>query len=161
MNEQAKKVALRKIPYGAYVVGCRQGEELNAFTVTWLSQCSFEPPMVMMAVRVDSRSHDMIQSDRVFSVSFLSTDQKEIAATFFKPPQREGNRFGDIPFHLGVTGTPILDDAIAAIECEVRVFIEEGDHHVVIAEVVEAEGDPDRWDAPVLTCESAGWHYGG
>ena len=65
----------------------------------------------------------------------------------------------DVRYRTGKTGAPILDDAIAFVECEVREIANDGgDHAVVIGEVVEAGV---RKDEPSLTLMDTGWHYGG
>ena len=65
----------------------------------------------------------------------------------------------EVPYRMGKTGAPILEQAIGSFECEVReISNEQGDHAVVIGEVVEASV---REDAPALTLMDTGWHYGG
>ena len=159
MDLQAKKIALRKIPHGVYIVGVKQGEQLNAFTATWLTQVSFTPPLIALGIKQDSHSLAMIKQDRVFSVNLLGKDQKGIAEHFVKPAAVVGEKLKDVRHRAGTTGAPILEEAIAYIECEVReIANERGDHAIVIGEVVEA-GVPR--DEPALTLMDTGWHYGG
>ena len=47
LDQKAKKTMLRKIPHGLYICGVKEGEEMNGFTVSWLMQSSFEPPLVV------------------------------------------------------------------------------------------------------------------
>ena len=159
MDLQAKKIALRKIPHGVYIVGVKQGTQLNAFTATWLTQVSFTPPLVALGIKKDSHSLEMIRSDRVFSVNLLGKAQKPLAEHFVKPASVIGEKLKDVPHRPGKTGAPVLEEAIAYFECEVReIANERGDHAVVIGEVVEA-GVPK--DEPALTLMDTGWHYGG
>ncbi len=159
MDLNAKKIALRKIPHGVYVVGVKQDSQLNAFTATWVTQVSFTPPLVAVGIKKDSHSFQMIQHDRVFSVNVLGKDQKPIAEHFVKPATVVGEKLKEVPYRTGKTGTPILEQAIAYFECEVReIANERGDHAVVIGEVVEAGV---RKDEPALTLLDTGWHYGG
>ena len=159
MDLQAKKIALRKIPHGVYIVGVKQGSALNAFTATWLTQVSFTPPLVALGIKKDSHSLAMIKQDRVFSVNLLGKDQKAIAEHFVKPAAVVGEKLKDVRHRAGKTGAPILEEAIAYVECEVReIANEQGDHAIVIGEVVEA-GVPK--DEPALTLMDTGWHYGG
>jgi flavin reductase (DIM6/NTAB) family NADH-FMN oxidoreductase RutF len=51
---------LRQLPYGLYVVGVRGNGDLNAMTASWVTQCSFEPPLLMVAVRRPSRSYEFL-----------------------------------------------------------------------------------------------------
>lgn len=159
MDLNAKKIALRKIPHGVYIVGVKQGDQLNAFTGTWFTQVSFTPPLVALGVKKDSHSFQMIRQDRVFAVSLLGKDQKAVAEHFVKPATVVGEKLKDVPHQIGKTGAPILSEAIAYVECEVREIANDlGDHAVIIGEVVEAGV---RKDEPVLTLMDTGWHYGG
>ena len=156
---QAKKVALRKIPHGVYVVGVKQDAQLNAFTATWLTQVSFTPPLVAVGIKKDSHSFEMIKQGRVFSVNLLGKDQKSVAEHFVKPATVVGEKLKDVRHHIGKTGAPVLDEAIAYVECEVReIANERGDHALIIGEVVEAGVHRDE---PALTLVDTGWHYGG
>lgn len=158
MNTEFKKQILRSIPYGLYVVGVVDGEEVSCFTATWLSQCSFDPPLMMMAVRADSRAGSLIKNDGGFSINFLAKSQTDLAKTFFKPPDRVGNKLGEVEFYTGLTGAPLLELAQAYLECKVVEIVEHGDHHVVLGEVIDAqvcrEGD-------ILLLSDTNWSYGG
>ena len=159
MDLQAKKTALRKIPHGVYVLGVKQGAQLNAFTATWLTQVSFTPPLVAVGIKKDSHSLEMIRQDGVFSVNVLGKEQKALAEHFVKPAAVVGEKLASVSHQPGKTGAPVLAEAIAYFECEVReIANERGDHAVVIGEVVEAGV---RRDEPALTLMDTGWHYGG
>ena len=62
MDEDAKKTALRMIPYGMYVLTSKSqdGQEVSAATVNWLTQTSFAPPLVAVGVKGDSTAHAQI-----------------------------------------------------------------------------------------------------
>ena len=158
LDEQAKKTILRKIPHGLYICGVKDGDEVNGFTASWVMQASFKPPLIVNSVKKDSKSHAMIKASGVFSLSFLETEQKDLAQQFFKPLRRVGNKFEDVEFYEGETGCPIIKDSLGYVECKVVGSVEEGDHTVYVGEVIAAgvhrEGTP-------LLLESTGWNYGG
>jgi flavin reductase (DIM6/NTAB) family NADH-FMN oxidoreductase RutF len=158
LNESAKKEILRKIPYGLYVIGVKDGDSHHAFTGSWLSQCSMKPPCVMLGVRHGTHSLDMIKHGKVFSVNFLSKADQKILERFFKATPASGNRFGDVAYEVKKTGTPILEKAVSYLECEVRHVYEQGDHSIVVGEVVGAE--VLQQDAPLVMSDTP-WHYGG
>ena len=159
MDLQAKRIVLRKIPHGVYVVGVKQDAQLNAFTATWFTQVSFTPPLVALGIKRNSHSFEMIKQGRVFSVNLLGKDQKSVAEHFVKPATVVGEKLKEVRHRIGKTGAPVLDEAIAYVECEVReIANERGDHAVVIGEVVEAGVHRDE---PALTLMDTGWHYGG
>jgi flavin reductase (DIM6/NTAB) family NADH-FMN oxidoreductase RutF len=158
LDEQAKKTMLRKVPHALYVCGVKDGDEVNGFTASWVTQASFTPPLVVNCVRSDSKSHAMIKASGVFALSILEAGQKELAQTFFKPQRRVGNKFEEIEFYLGETGCPIISEALGYVECQVVGMVEKGDHTVFVGEVIASgihrEGEP-------LLLSSTGWNYGG
>ena len=158
LNLDAKKTLLRKIPHGLFVCGVAEGEEVNGFTASWVTQGSFDPPLVVMAVRSDSTSHGIIQRTRRFSLNVLAADQKEVAALFFKPQKAVGGRFETAPFHLGELGLPLLDEALGGLECELVGEVAHGDHTVFVGEVRQAVL---HRDGAALELSSTGWQYGG
>jgi flavin reductase (DIM6/NTAB) family NADH-FMN oxidoreductase RutF len=72
----------------------------------------------------------------------LCKDHKDIAFTCFKPAKAEGGKLSGQAFHAGTNGTPILDNAVAAVECSVLRIVELGDHHIFVGEVTEAAVRP-------------------
>jgi len=158
LDASAKKVLLRKIPHGVFICGVAEGEEVNGFTASWVTQGSFEPPLVVMAVRADSTSNGMIQRTGRFSLNVLAADQKDLAAVFFKPQKAMGGRFDAAPFSLGALGLPILGEALGAVECEVVGQVAHGDHTVFVGEVKNAVL---HRDGDALELAGTGWQYGG
>jgi len=150
MDENAKKTALRMIPYGLYVLTARSSEGAAAATVNWVTQASFQPPLVVVAVKVDSRIYGVLRSSGAFALNFLGKDQGEIAYAFFKSVESDERQIGGYEYEIGMTGSPILRAVPAFVECRVADVVERGDHAVVVGEVVEAgvrrepEGRPDE-----------------
>lgn len=158
MDEAAKKTALRMIPYGLFVIGAGKGDKATASTVNWVTQASFQPPLVAVGVKADSGTLDLIKEHRVFSVNVLGTGQKDMAFAFFKHVAPEGKKLGGYDFETKTTGTPVFKDTPAWWECELVSIVDEGDHSIVIGKVVEA-GVNREMDA--LTLKEVGVNYGG
>lgn len=158
MNGEARRKILRKIPYGLYILGLAEGGKFHAMVGSWLSQCSFEPPLLMLGIKKGSYSHRMMEHHPYLSINFPRKDQKKLVESFFRPHEAKNGKFGEVSFHLGKNGAPVLDEAIAHLECRVRQIVPGGDHDIVIVEVVESE---IREDAETLTMKETGWHYGG
>ena len=158
LDLDAKKTLLRKIPHGLFVCGVCEGDDVNGFTASWVTQGSFEPPLVVMGVRADSTSHGIIERTGRFSLNILRADQKDLAAVFFKPQKAIGGRFEAAPFQLGDLGLPLLDDAIGGVECELVGQIKHGDHTIFVGEVKTARLIAD---GEALNLASTGWNYGG
>lgn len=159
LDEKAKKAMLLNIPHGLYICGVKDGDNLNGFTVSWVTQSSFQPPMVVACVKQDSGSHAMIKNTNVFAISFLEAGQKDLAAKFFKPQSRVGDKLADVEFTTGAqTGCPIITDSLGYVECKVVGSVEDGDHTVFVGEVI---GAGIHQPGKQLLLESTGWKYGG
>ena len=158
LDADAKTTLLRKIPHGLFICGVAEGDTINGFTASWVTQGSFEPPLVVMAVRAESTSNGMIQRTGRFSLNVLAANQKDLAAVFFKPQQGVGGRFEAAAFSLGELGLPILSDALGAVECELVGQVAHGDHTVFVGEVKTAVL---HRDGEALELSSTGWNYGG
>ncbi|CUS78728.1 NADH-FMN oxidoreductase RutF, flavin reductase (DIM6/NTAB) family [Candidatus Kryptonium thompsonii] len=158
MNPEAKKKALRMITYGLYILTSKSGDRYSAGTVNWLSQSSFEPPLVMVGVKRDSGLHSTISESGVFAVNILASDQKEIASAFFKPTSVENDKINGYRFEQGETGSPLLVDLPAFFECRVVDKVERGDHTIFVGEVINAGV---RKEAKPLVMWDTGWFYGG
>jgi flavin reductase (DIM6/NTAB) family NADH-FMN oxidoreductase RutF len=151
MDEQAKKTALRMIPYGIYVMTAKGADgAIAAATVNWVTQTAFAPPLVVVGVKVDSGAYAIVKETRQFVLNVLGKGQQGPAFTFCKPVQVEDGKLSGEPFHPAGNGAAILDNAPAALECKVVEIVERGDHHIVVAEVTDAhlkapiEGRPDE-----------------
>ncbi len=151
MNQEAKTTALRMIPHGVYVLTAKSPSgRVAAATVTWVTQTSFEPPLIALGVKVESRTHEVIGEAGCFALNILGRDQQSVAAAFFKHREPEGDEIGGQRFRTGSVGAPILECAPAALECKLARSVEIGDHSTFIAEVVDAhlaapiEGRPDQ-----------------
>ena len=139
MDANAKKTALRMIPYGLYVLTAKgKDDTVAAATVNWVTQASFAPPLVVVGVKADSHPHPLIKESRAFALNVLGKEQGAMAFTFFKPATREGQTISGEPFHWGSTGAPILERAPAFVECRLVDSVERGDHSIFVGEVVEA-----------------------
>jgi len=158
MDPEVKRKILRKIPYGLYILGLKDDEQFHGMVGSWLSQCSFEPPLLMLGIKKGSYSHTMMEHNPYFSINFPRHDQKKLVERFFRPYEVKDGKFGEVPFHLGKFGEPLLDDTMGYLECKIRQIVSGGDHDIIIAEIIESEL---REDAEMLTMKDTGWHYGG
>lgn len=144
---------------GMYIVTSRSGDHYGAATVTWVSQASFRPPLIMAAIRRESNVFKCLAESRVTAIHILASNQLEVAQKFFAPTRAEPELINGEPFVEGKTSAPILQNAPAYVECVVRQIVEDGgDHAVVIMEVVEAGC---REQVRPLTIAESPWEYGG
>ena len=141
MNEDAKKTALRMIPYGMFVLTSKSkdGQDVGAATINWITQASFSPPLIAVGVKADSTNHHHIKDTGVFAINVISKDQLDLAFNFFKTHSREGDSIGGETFEAGAeTGCPLLVNSPAWWECRLVGEVAQGDHTLFVGEVVEA-----------------------
>lgn len=151
---------LRQMPYGLYVVGVRgkSNGDMNAMVASWVTQCSFDPPLIMVAVHKPSRTYDLVKAGKVFSLNLLDKKDRRIVRLIERPTRSAGDKLGKVGHAEEDTGAPILRHAFAYAECKVRAIYEPGDHALVVGEVVHAAL---RERGESLTCADLKWHYGG
>lgn len=139
MDPASKKTALRMIPYGLYVLTVETADgQVGAATVNWVTQASFEPPLVAVGVKADSNVHGLIKQSGTFALNVLGKGQQGLAFTFFKPATKDGTLISGEAYRRGSTGAPLLEKAPAYVECRLVECIERGDHSVMLGEVVDA-----------------------
>ena len=87
----------------------------------------------------------------MFALNLVAQDDRAIVRKFTKPVDvdLDARTLNGFPFHDGVTGAPILDQAVAYVDCEVRQPFELGDHTLFLGEIVDAAFQADE-DTPVL-----------
>jgi flavin reductase (DIM6/NTAB) family NADH-FMN oxidoreductase RutF len=160
--DRLRRRVLWTMPSGLYVVGSRDGDRRNAMTLNWATQVSFDPKLVAISVEKEAFTHELIQAGRAFSVCLIDRDDRAIVRKFTKPVDVDAAvmTLNEFPFRDGVTGVPVLTQAVAFIECEVRQAVDCGGHTLFIGEVVAA-GFQKPEDTPVLRMEDTRMNYGG
>ncbi|MQA00094.1 MAG: diguanylate cyclase [Dehalococcoidia bacterium] len=150
--------ALRKQQYGLTVVGSKsEGGEPNGMTANWVTQVSFDPRILALAVQSGAHTRQNIEATGVFSISYLPEESKDLSLKFTKKSTSGEGRLEDEPVSYNETGTPVLDAAVAWVECRVVGQAEPGDHVVFYGEVI---GGGAR-DGRSTTLEETGMHYAG
>jgi flavin reductase (DIM6/NTAB) family NADH-FMN oxidoreductase RutF len=146
------------LTYGIIVVTAAKGERLTASTITWISQASFKPPMVMMAVRKGGSFHDIIQESRGFVVHVVGRDQQDFAAAFFRAVHLEDGKLNGYTFEPSPrTTAPVFNIAPAWFEARIVNALQGGDHDVFLAEVIS---DTVRdTNAQILALSDTPWKY--
>jgi flavin reductase (DIM6/NTAB) family NADH-FMN oxidoreductase RutF len=160
LEEQIRSEVLKTIPYGFYITGVVGADgEVNGFTTCWVSQVSFEPQQVIVAVRKDQHTHELVETGGVFSLNFLDTAQEELARKFTEPLEHEDGTVGGEAYALGeATGAPLFENAFAHLECRVVGRLEAGDHTVFLGDVAAANL---KRPADILTDLDTPMEYGG
>ena len=158
MDEAAKKEALRLFTYGLYVVTTGDAARWNAFTANWLTQVSFDPPLVAVSVENASVSLPIIRATGHFAVNVLTAEQRELAGRLGKSFAQHPEKLDGLAHGTGAAGCPVLLDAAAWVECRVESELPAGDSTIVLGRVVGAQ--VRRREEP-LTMRAAGFKHAG
>src|SRR5581483_553290 len=135
LDPAAKKAVLRTFTYGLYAVGVAGGDERNMFTANWLSQVSFDPPLIVISVENDGHSIELIRQSGVLAISVFGEEQRELAGALGKRWRLKPDKIEEVRTRPGSTGCPVLLDALGAVECRVVDSMPAGDSTVFLAEV--------------------------
>ena len=144
----------RRLGAGVYVIGVADGGRRNAFTAAWLMQVSFDPLLLALSVNPEHASYPLLVGGGGFTVSVLAREQLELAGHFGTVSAREADKLAGIPWRPGQAGAPILEGAVAWLECRVADRHPAGDHEIVLAHPVA--GAVLRPDVAPLTYADTG-----
>jgi flavin reductase (DIM6/NTAB) family NADH-FMN oxidoreductase RutF len=160
LDPDARKRLLRSFTYGLFWVSAEHDGERGIFTANWVSQASFDPPILMLSIERDSSTLPLILASGRFVIGPFRSDQRELAGDLGRPKSRAGDKISAHSLELTtMTGGGFAPtDSLGALGCTVQAAVEAGDSIVLVAEVVEAlvlgDGEP-------LTMSEAGFrHFG-
>lgn len=127
------------------VAGRDDGGQPCGLTASAVASVSLEPTLVLVCIERGADSHDAIVGGGSFSISVLAHDQERIARRFAEVAQEE--KFVGMPWREENSGAPVLDGALAWLDCRVWATYPGGDHTIVVGEVLAGNA---REGAPLL-----------
>jgi flavin reductase (DIM6/NTAB) family NADH-FMN oxidoreductase RutF len=136
------RLAMSHFASGVTVVTTELEGKPFGMTVASFASLSLHPPMVLVCIEKNVRTHDAIASAAAFAVSILGQHQIDISNRF---ASRNDDKFDGAQLRRGELGMPLIDGAICTVECRLREQFAGGDHSIFIGEVVDvqtAEGAP-------------------
>jgi flavin reductase (DIM6/NTAB) family NADH-FMN oxidoreductase RutF len=154
--EKAMQQVLGKMTYGIYILTTFHKKEINGMVASWVSQVSYDPAMVMVAIHPNRYSHHMVSQSGYFALHILANNQSHMLERF-KGPDPEA-KFASIPWRRGKTGCPILTDFLGYLECKVMANHIPGNHTLFIGEIQDAQVFSEG--RPLSTIDYAGVYIG-
>lgn len=142
LDTKAFRRSLGQYPTGVTVIAARNGEQLVGMAVNSFAAVSLAPPLVLWSVRRESRSAQAFLGAGHFGISILSAHQIDVAHAF---GAGLGDRFERVAWHAGLGGAPLIDGALAHLECRTDTTLAGGDHHILLGEVLRHarfDGEP-------------------
>ncbi|HVR43138.1 MAG TPA: flavin reductase family protein [Thermoanaerobaculia bacterium] len=136
IDEAGFRKALSHFASGVTVVTTELDGERFGMTVSAFSSVSLEPPLVLICIEKGTRIHDSIARAERFAVNVLADEQQDVSDQF---ASRMEDRFSGVELRQGRLKVPVLERALAVIECRLHATLPGGDHTVYVGEVVGAE----------------------
>jgi 3-hydroxy-9,10-secoandrosta-1,3,5(10)-triene-9,17-dione monooxygenase reductase component len=119
---------------GVTIITAIDGDEPAGVAANSFTSVSLDPPLVLFCVARSSSTWPRIERARKFAVNILGEHQEEVSRLF---ATRGADRFSQVDWHLGVGGSPVLDDCIAYFDCEFWAEYDGGDHIIVVGIVLD------------------------
>ncbi len=124
--------AFRAIPYGVYILTTGRGAAVSVMVVSWVSQASYAPPLLLVALRRNRPALAKIRENGYFSLSLLEAGQVSLVSAV----KRSSDPYALPLVDSGEGGAPFITDALACFACRVFSIAETGDHTAVMGEVL-------------------------
>lgn len=130
--------ALAGLTTGIYVLTVRAGAHQHGMSSSWATQVSGAPVLIMAAVDQQHVTHQMVMQSQAFGLNIVGAQSKHLEDYFYSASARRPDNLAPFALEYGRTGTPLLRDALAALDCRLVSTHAAGDHTLFVGEVVEA-----------------------
>ena len=148
--------ATGKIPSGLFIVTAAAGGRKEGYLASWVQQAGFSPLLISVAIRPGRHCYALIKEHGRFCLNVIGKHNGGVMKPFWTPAG-DADPFAGLAFSVSKRGNIILQNALAALECEVRSSSQPGDHEILIAEVME--GHVLAEDAPLTHVRRDGSDY--
>ena len=143
MNKEEIETALSKIVHGVCIITTKFEGRVNGMTAAWVMRASFVPPIVVVSIGKSRYTHELIQKAKVFAVNILDSSCIELAKRFGFYSGKEFNKFEQVEWIEGKTGSPILTQSCAFLDCELVSTHPAGDHTLFVGKVIDGRVNKD------------------
>lgn len=138
------RAALARWASGVAIVTAAAGDRIHGMTVSAFASVSLEPPLVLVCADKTSHTLEVLEAGRVFAVNVLAAGQQTLSSRFASKKD-EHRRFEGVAWRRGATGAPLVEGALASLDCRVVAAHDAGDHVIYVGQVEAAEvrrGEP-------------------
>lgn len=129
-----------------------QDGQPRGMTATAVCSVSLAPPLVMACMSHAAATHRAVEKSGLFALNLLPMTAERLARRF---ASADPDKFAGLECTSGVTGAPLLVDALAQCDCEVERSVPAGDHTIFIGRVIDVRGDIDSAVLPLVYCRGA------
>ena len=141
LDPEQLRQSMRSWTSGVTIVTASHAGEQHGMTVSSFTSIALEPPLIMVSLQTDSRTHRLVSQSNAFGVTILAEDQQEVSDRFAGRIPDAENRLTGVETETLVTGVPLIKGGLAYLDCRVSQTIEAGTNTLFLAEVVAARGN--------------------
>lgn len=130
--------ALRFWTTGVTIVSASHGGVIHGMTANSFTSLSLQPPLVMVSIEKNTRTHELVRGSGFYAVSLLGASQQALSDRFAGRDTEKSNRFEGIDYFQLQSGSPIVRGSLAFFDCKVADTRDAGTHTICIGQVLEA-----------------------
>jgi len=149
--------ALGRIPSGLFVLTVRHGEAETGMLVSWVQQCSFDPPQITLALKRGREIGRWLDDSTRFVLNVLDDTQTDMVVHFGRGFELDQPAFEGVEVERLEDRPPVLQEALAYLECQVISRSAVGDHDLIVGQILAGrmlgEGQP------MVHIRKSGQHY--
>jgi flavin reductase (DIM6/NTAB) family NADH-FMN oxidoreductase RutF len=149
--------ALGRIPSGLFILTIRRGPAETGMLVSWVQQCGFEPPSIILAVQREREILTWLSDGAPFTLNVLDDTQTDMIAHFGKGFRTDEQAFTGLEVERSADGALILCESLAYLQCEVAGRWPVADHDLFLGRVVA--GRILNEGHPMIHVRRNGFHY--
>lgn len=152
IDAETMRHTMRLWATGVTVVTTADGERRHGLTVSSFTSVSVDPALILVCLHKGVEALDIIDKSGAFAVSLLGEDQANLSSQFagIGDMPEDADRFHDVATKIAETGAPILESAIAWMDCRVHAVHDGGTNMIVVGEVVAADRKADAEALPLV-----------
>ena len=143
ITPESLREVLGLFPTGIAVVTAKApGGALYGVTINSFSSVSLDPPLVLFSLARGLQTLNALLSAEAFAIHFLGADQRHLSARFARSFSA---KWDDVRYRDGVTGCPVLEPALAVLECRLYAQYDGGDHVIVVGRIAHIERQSNEY----------------
>lgn len=149
--------ALGRIPSGLFILTARRGSAETGVLVSFVQQCSFDPPQICFAMKPDRPIVPWLSTGASLTLNILDDSQTDMVGHFGRGFALDQPAFTDLDVEKSESGNPVLSESLAYLDCEIVGRHSAGDHDLFVARVVA--GKMLNEGQPLVHVRKSGIHY--
>ena len=135
MSMEEIGMALGRVPSGLFILTTHNEGHDEAVLVSWVNQCSFEPPTISIILEQNRPAREIIERSQAFTLNVLGKKDFDLLKLFSKPPTRD-SVFDGIDIRRGHHNTVILNNTVSFMECELLQSTPVEDHFIYVGKII-------------------------